>query len=63
MTTMITFEFTEQMARQIGEILEGGPYRVVAPILIEMQRQISAQQAALAANGKNQESKTEHSIG
>jgi hypothetical protein len=41
---MLTFQFTEQMTSEIGKVLQRGPYRKVAPILAEIQRQIEAQQ-------------------
>ena len=41
---MFKFEFSEQHTREIAAVLEGAPYRVAAPILAEMQKQISAQQ-------------------
>jgi hypothetical protein len=53
MDIMLRFEFTEQMAQQIAEIIQGAPYRVAAPILQEMQKQINAQQAPPpSGNGK-----------
>ncbi|HEX4500632.1 MAG TPA: hypothetical protein VH187_05580 [Scandinavium sp.] len=41
---MFTFTFTEQMIKDIGACLENAPYRIAAPILLEIQKQINAQQ-------------------
>jgi hypothetical protein len=41
---MLTFQFTEQMTNELGQVLQRGPYRKVAPILAEIQKQIEAQQ-------------------
>jgi hypothetical protein len=54
--TMLKFEFSEQMTRQIAEALENMPYRFAAPILAEMQKQISAQQKEKTAQGNGRES-------
>lgn len=43
---MFKFEFSEQMTATIGQLLENAPYKIAAPILVEMQKQISAQRAA-----------------
>ena len=56
---MLEFQFTEQMAMQIAEIIQGAPYRLAAPILQEMQKQIAAQQRQQQApvgrsNGKEE---------
>jgi hypothetical protein len=52
---MFKFEFSEQHTREIAAVLEGAPYRVAAPILAEMQKQISAQQKQSSAQGNGKE--------
>lgn len=42
---MIKLELTEQFVAIIGAALENSPYKVVAPVLAEMQKQIEAQRA------------------
>ena len=40
---MLKFEFTQQMTQIIGEALGNAPYRIAAPVIAELQRQIDAQ--------------------
>jgi len=37
-------ELTDQQVMIIGECLSNGPHKVVHPVLVEIQRQIDAQQ-------------------
>jgi 16S rRNA A1518/A1519 N6-dimethyltransferase RsmA/KsgA/DIM1 with predicted DNA glycosylase/AP lyase activity len=41
---MIKLELTEQMLQIIGDALANAPYRISAPVLMEIQKQIEAQQ-------------------
>lgn len=40
---MLKLELTEQQVAVIGEALSAAPYRVVAPVIAELQKQIDAQ--------------------
>ncbi len=40
---MITLVLSEQMVQAIGQVLEQAPYRLAAPILAELQKQINGQ--------------------
>jgi len=54
---MITLTLSNEMVVTIGQVLEGAPYRIAAPILAEMQKQISEQQnpsMPVATNGKTE---------
>ena len=42
---MIKLELSDQMVSVIGEALGNAPYKVSAPVIAEIQKQISAQQA------------------
>ena len=59
---MFKFEFSEQHTREIAAVLEGAPYRIAAPILAEMQKQISAQQkqSPVQTQGNGKENLTPH---
>jgi hypothetical protein len=57
----ITLTLPLSMVQVIGSALENSPYKVAAPVLIELQKQINAQQqqsvgaqATAAANGSDQ---------
>jgi hypothetical protein len=39
---MIRLELTEQMLQVIGEALGNAPYRISAPVLAEIQKQLDA---------------------
>lgn len=41
---MITLELSEQMVAVIGEALGNAPYKLSAPIIAEIQKQIEEQQ-------------------
>lgn len=41
---MIKLELSDQMVALIGEALNNAPYRLAAPILAEIQKQINLQQ-------------------
>ncbi len=57
---MLKFELSEQMVNQIGEILQGAPYRIAAPILNELQKQIADQRPLpTQPQGNGQELKAE----
>lgn len=45
---MFKFEFSEQMVGIIGEALAAQPFKISAPVIAEMQRQIDAQKKAEA---------------
>jgi hypothetical protein len=62
---MFKFEFSEQHTREIAAVLEGAPYRIAAPILAEMQKQISEQQKPPIqpqGNGKENLSQSRESL-
>ena len=40
----LKFELSEQMVSVIGEALSGAPYKIAAPVIAELQKQINAQQ-------------------
>jgi hypothetical protein len=40
---MLKLELSDQMVAAIGEALNNAPYKLAAPILIELQRQINEQ--------------------
>ena len=42
---MLKLELSEQMVAIIGEALSAQPYKIVAPVLNELQKQIDAQKA------------------
>ena len=41
---MLKFELTEKMVEIIGNALGVQPYNVVAPVIVEMQKQVNEQQ-------------------
>jgi hypothetical protein len=41
---MLKLELSEQMLQVIGEALSNAPYRISAPVLAEIQKQLDAQQ-------------------
>lgn len=43
---MIKLELPDQMVAIIGECLGNGPHKIVASVITEIQRQITAQQQA-----------------
>lgn len=41
---MIKLELSDQTVQTIGQLLEQAPYKIAAPILLDMQKQINDQQ-------------------
>ena len=48
----IKLELPEQMVAVIGEALQNAPYKHAAPVLVEIQKQIDAQQKTEAVSGQ-----------
>jgi hypothetical protein len=46
---MLKFELSQEMVAVIGRALGAQPFDTVAPVIAELQKQISAQQAPTAA--------------
>jgi hypothetical protein len=49
---MIKLELTEQMVQVIGEALGNAPFKTSAPVVAELQRQISAQEGEALSQNK-----------
>ncbi len=47
---MLVFELNEQMVDVIGKALSEAPYKIAAPVLTELQKQINEQQDKKAAD-------------
>lgn len=52
---MIRLDLSSEMVMAMAQVLRAGPYNIVAPILVEIQKQVNEQQPAPApiSNGKS----------